>query len=116
MPVLYAISSNEKTAVVEKTLNALKERVGLIEADIFMSDDSHNFRNAWSCISMLDLHKVNGFFMHKTYFYSFPSFILLINKLKTNHKESSQLLLQFTIAHLTSSARPICCHISSRSC
>jgi len=50
MPVLYCISTNDDTSTIENMLKYFKERVGEIQADVFMSDDSPTFRNAWTKI------------------------------------------------------------------
>ena len=50
IPVAWAISNKEDTSTLVQYLTAVKERVGNIEPEVFMSDDADAFHNAWQIV------------------------------------------------------------------
>lgn len=46
-PIAFLISSTVNEEIVKTFLLSLKERVGLLNADVFLSDDDPIYRNAW---------------------------------------------------------------------
>ncbi|CAL4122581.1 unnamed protein product [Meganyctiphanes norvegica] len=51
MPVLFCITSHDTGKVVENMLQVFKDKVGEIEADVFISDDARHYRNSWTKIN-----------------------------------------------------------------
>jgi len=50
LPVAWAISNHEDTAVLVEFLQGLKTRTGEVHPDVFMSDDAQQFYNAWNTV------------------------------------------------------------------
>ncbi|KAK3866287.1 hypothetical protein Pcinc_028167 [Petrolisthes cinctipes] len=46
-PVAFLISSTVNTEIVKVFLDKIKDRMGVVQAQVFMSDDDPLFRNAW---------------------------------------------------------------------
>ncbi|KAK4289831.1 hypothetical protein Pmani_037227 [Petrolisthes manimaculis] len=71
-PVAFLISSTVNTEIVKVFLDKIKDRMGVVQAQVFMSDDDPLFRNAWYATMgrkniCKHIHAVGNFLKNKSH-------------------------------------------------